>query len=760
MKTEKEARFAGADERTPSVPQYFSWINSTNEGSTEEQTLINLDYFRYMRDTYGMRIALYAWDAGNFDGAAMGLGDTESEKFRSQYPNGYKKIVEKAAESGIRMGLWGSPDGFGDDPETQKKRFDFYVHLCRDYHFMEFKLDGVCGVLRPEKASVFADMIAECRKYSPDLIVLNHRLNLYEAEKYATTYLWQGAESYTDSCCTAPQNTAMHNRSYMFVRGLVPEMARLCEDHGVCISSSIDYFEDELIYQAFSRSLILAPETYGNPWFLKDCEQPRYARVYNLHRRNAAILVDGMPLSDTLGAYPVSRGNGRKRFLCTGNNSWKEKTITVTVDASIGITEPGTYQINLRHPYDEQLAVVSYGESFTYTIMPFRAALIEIAAPDAADPILPGFAYTVIREDENGKPLEYRVLKDEKTDLRERAPIFLGTFDKTEEPGADDEFLYETAMFAVNNDAMEAQSLRRAGETAVPEIQAARDAFFAQETYRLRGCENRNLFDGREDTLFDAQSRSYCDRDLRIDGGCLRVVLGGIVDADTVEIVSFDADEPTREVPPLLTPERGSYSLDLREWKQSGTAQAETLCPYTQRVARFTKHTIYECRGRKVRTTYAVGALRYFRLPVPMDRIYSFKVYKNGIEMPLPKPFANNMMAAYEKRPSKFVKKCTVTLPEYRAGSYLAVAVEGEHGTEGVYCVAEAEGTYFGADRRSSTFVVNNWEHCVLSIDKNYTYFLTLPEGLAGKTVTLTLLSNGTMARDTVCNAYLCDRHD
>ena len=37
----KEKKYAGADERTPSRAQYFSWINNTNEGSTEKQTLIN-----------------------------------------------------------------------------------------------------------------------------------------------------------------------------------------------------------------------------------------------------------------------------------------------------------------------------------------------------------------------------------------------------------------------------------------------------------------------------------------------------------------------------------------------------------------------------------------------------------------------------------------------------------------------------------------------------------------------------------------------
>ena len=101
----KCAEFAGADNTTPSIPQYFSWINNTNEGSTEEQTLINLDFFRWMKETYGMEIKIYAWDAGNFDGASMGYGDRNGEKFRGQYPEGYKNIVEKAKELGIRLGL-------------------------------------------------------------------------------------------------------------------------------------------------------------------------------------------------------------------------------------------------------------------------------------------------------------------------------------------------------------------------------------------------------------------------------------------------------------------------------------------------------------------------------------------------------------------------------------------------------------------------------------------------------------------------------
>lgn len=42
--TEKTKLTVGAEERTPSKA-HFSWINNTDEGSTEAQTLSNLDYF-------------------------------------------------------------------------------------------------------------------------------------------------------------------------------------------------------------------------------------------------------------------------------------------------------------------------------------------------------------------------------------------------------------------------------------------------------------------------------------------------------------------------------------------------------------------------------------------------------------------------------------------------------------------------------------------------------------------------------------------
>ena len=51
------------------------------------------------------------------------------------------------------------------------------VALWRDYEFILLKFDGVVGPLRPEKQDAFVRMMTECRKHSPDLILLNHRLN-------------------------------------------------------------------------------------------------------------------------------------------------------------------------------------------------------------------------------------------------------------------------------------------------------------------------------------------------------------------------------------------------------------------------------------------------------------------------------------------------------------------------------------------------------------------------------------------------------
>jgi len=275
--------YPGADERTPSYSQYFSWINNTNEGSTEEHTMVNLDFFKWLLDEYGMVLDIYVISAGAIDKAGR-YGKMDSDAFRRQFPNGFGPIYEKAKTMGTRLGTWGGPDGFGNTPEEEQARIDMMVKLCRDYEFILLKFDAVVGGLRPEKQDAFVRMMTECRKYAPDLILLNHRLKLGKGLPRATTYLLGGAETYIDVHMLNNQ-TATHHRAGAISRRIVPNLVRLTEDHGVCISSCLNYWEDDLILQAFNRNLILAPQLYGNPWFLRDDEYPKLARIFNLARK-------------------------------------------------------------------------------------------------------------------------------------------------------------------------------------------------------------------------------------------------------------------------------------------------------------------------------------------------------------------------------------------------------------------------------------------------------------------------------------------
>jgi hypothetical protein len=224
---------SGADERTPSRAQYFTWINNCNEGTTEAQTKANLAFFQWLKDEFGMTLDIYAFDAGFIDGKEFSTTISQSDRFKRQFPNGLGPVVRAAAKMGTRLGHWGGPDGFGNTPEEEQERIAMMVGLCRDYNWSLFKFDSVCGELRPEKEQAFIRMMRECRKYSPDLIALNHRLPLgAEGLALMTTELWDGAETYID-VHLGNRVTAPHHRAQALARGNTPNFSRLFEDHGV-----------------------------------------------------------------------------------------------------------------------------------------------------------------------------------------------------------------------------------------------------------------------------------------------------------------------------------------------------------------------------------------------------------------------------------------------------------------------------------------------------------------------------------------------
>lgn len=739
--------YAGADESTPSLAQYFSWINHTNEGPTEKQTLANLGFFQWMHDEFGMKLDIYAFDAGAIDGAGF-YGSMKSKRFKRQFPNGFGPIAEAAATFGCRLGIWGGPDGFGETEADARERIEQMVSLCRDYNFMLFKFDSVCGKLRPEKIKYFIEMMTECRKYSPDLILLNHRLDLGDGLPHATTFLWEGMEMYTDVHIPNPA-PGIHNRVGEIGRGLPPGLKRLTEDHGVCLSSSLDYWEDSLIQQAFNRCLILSPETYGSPWLLGDDEFPRLARIYNLHRRYRDVLKNGMVLPEHLyGKDAVSRGSETTRFLSLRNLSWERITIPVMLDETIGLSKGEAIQVRRLHPRETVLGAFARGETVDVGVEPFRACLVMVSATAIAEIGFDGCEGEVVKDKEGedavvnlyGLPGTSSTVKITANGYASAECEGRSADALLSEAGMDIVFggepvkehwhrklsdlaatvvpedaggLYESTVFSADNNALEVRCLDRSGPTAIPQVQAARDAFFNQEIFLERGIWDKHLFDDDPDTFF-----AVCRRrgPVRMGGGAFRVDFGERIEID--ELVLEAGCEYNMQ--PLKNHEavrRCWVSADLKTW-----TPVKGVAEYDLKFDIQVDHSV-----------------RYFKMQPSPDRVNHVRGFSEGVALDRSKWRASNLFA-----PNLNVEhawQATVKVDQVFSGSYLVVPVFGPHVKESVYAAARCGGEYLGAARRAPAYPVNPFE-CTVSGGKSDSYFIPLAARHAGKPIDVFLLGN------------------
>jgi hypothetical protein len=731
---------AGADEKTPSKAQYFTWINNTNEGPTEQQTLINLDFFAWLNKEYGMVLDIYAFDAGLIDGRNF-YGSMNSARFKEKFPNGLGPVYRKAKSINTRLGSWGGPDGFGDTPQSTAERKETLISLARDYEWALFKFDGVCGGLRKEKAGDFVEMMQKVRSYSPDLILLNHRLNLFEGMPYASTFLWEGVETYVD-VHTGNDITAPHNRAGVLARGLVPGLQRLSEDHGVCLSSCLDYWDDDLILQAFSRSLILSPEIYGNPWLLSDKEFPKLARIYNLHRKFGDILVNGIVLPDSYGVYPVSRGNDQTRLITLRNLEWNDREQTVRLNEEIGLTKGKTVQVRLFHPVEKIIGTYKYGDNVKVNIPPFRSMLLFVASSNQYndEPGIEGVDYEVIKN-VAGQPVEIRLLglpgtsaeiklpekmkaQSVSIDGKEipalangktatvrfegkalKHPYHRKLVDLTRfEPAGDVQALYEATVFAADNNALEVRSLERSGETHIPEVKAARDAFFKQSVFINRGIWDKYLFDGDMKTGFWARNANF-----KIKNACFRLDLGQETQADSVIILVNDyyALRP-------LAYDEGEFadiSSDLKNWK-----------------------TITFLSNTRINIPIN-GSFRYLKLNPYPDAIAEIEVYSKGKKIDSRNFRANNLFADSKQMKCAALWSNSFILDEIAGNSYLSVAINGKHGEEGAYAALKVDGKLVGAPSRARSYLSNYWEYPVRKTDSNYTYYFPLDDSMKNKKI-------------------------
>ena len=740
--------YPGADERTPSYSQYFSWINNTNEGSTEEQTMVNLDFFKWLLDEYGMVLDIYVISAGAIDKAGR-YGKMDSDAFRIQFPNGFGPIYEKAKTMATRLGTWGGPDGFGNTPAEEQARIDMMVKLCRDYEFILLKFDGVVGGLRPEKQDAFVRMMTECRKYSPDLILLNHRLKLGKGLPHATTYLLGGEETYIDVHMSNDQ-TAPHHRAGAISRRVVPNLVRLTEDHGVCISSCLNYWEDDLILQAFNRNLILAPQIYGNPWLLRDDEYPKLARIFNLARKYRDILVDGMVLpEESYGEKAVSRGDEQTRLLTLRNLSWTPIICQVKLDEEIGLSVGANVELRQYHPTERVIGTFKKGDIVDVVVLPFRSCLL-MATSKKSEFGIKGCDYEVVR-DVPGKPVQIKLLAmpGEKrnielvvgnrkfksarisgrrfdglvkgksaavsfsgTPLKDKYHRKLGDLTPCDVP-ADAEALYEATCFAADNNALEVRALQRSGPSRIPQVQKAREAFLKQELFIERGLWDKNLFDGDDETAFYVARRVGV---APLNGGSLRIDFGEAISLEKliVRTGSEYALQPFKHDETITA----YVSSDLKDWAAMQVVADKEI------VMNFDPKT----------------KLRYIRFNGTPDKIVEIEGYLGGEKLNPSKWRASNLFARYLRVKPVKAWQHSFTLGEIPKGSYLAIALNGEHGVGGAYAAIRVNGEPIGAPDRSVSFPANTWEYPVWNLPSNYTYYVPLTEDMKGAKIDAVVL--------------------
>ncbi|MEO8949224.1 MAG: hypothetical protein ABI308_12495, partial [Mucilaginibacter sp.] len=622
-------------------------------------------------------------------------------------------------------------------------------------HFALFKFDAVCSYLRESKQDAFINMMQQCRNYSPDLILLTHRIDLGKGAPYATTTLFNGEETYIDVHMANTQ-TASHHRAGAISRTGVPGLNRMVEDCGVCISSCLDFWDDDLVLQAFNRSLTLSPEIYGNPWLLRDDEYAKLARLFNLHKKYGDILANGKVLpTDEYGENAVSRGNGATRFITLRNVSWSPKSYTIKLDSTIGlINSNNPVEVRQIHPSEKIIGIFKKDDKVNIEVLPFRSSLLIVSSAPITEPGVTGVDYEVVKN-VPGKPIEINLLampgqkrtikiagnfKQYKTALLNGKlvnTLFSEKSVSVQFPGtpllkdwhrkitdlkpipvpADVEGLYEATCFAADNNALEVRSLLRSGPTKIPEVQAARDAFFKHPIFTERGVWDKNAFDGNLQTAF-ATNRRYGN--LRINGGALRLDLGKLTKIDKLVIKMGD----TYGMQPLNKDEsvKTSISADLKNWKYVSLLADSTMTLSLDKE----------------------DSIRYIRFNSVPDKILEIEGYYKGKMLDRSNWRASNLFAPYFPVGTvPFYPKGTIdkawgnsfVLNEVPEGSYLCVALNGEHGVEGAYAALRVDGKLIGAPDRSISYPSNTWEYSVKGTDRNYTYYFPLTPDMKGKKI-------------------------
>jgi hypothetical protein len=449
------------------------------------------------------------------------------------------------------------------------------------------------------------------------------------------------------------------------------------------------------------------------------------------------------------GEKSVSRGDDGTRLLTLRNLTWEPIMCRIKLDEEIGLSAGTDVELRQYHPTERIIGTYKKGDVANVEVLPFRSCLLR-ATSKTADFGIIGCDYQVVR-DVPGKPVVIKLLappgekrniklvtgnrkfrsawiaglrsddllKGESTEisfsgilLKDKVHRKLGDLNPCDPP-EDAEALYEATCFAADNNALEARSLLRSGPSNIPQVQKAREAFLNQQLFVDRGLWDKNLFDGDHGTAFYVARRVGVQPIMR---GSLRIDFGEKISLDklVVRVGSEYALQPFKFDETI----RASVSADLRAWNGVKMVADKEI----------------------VMALNPDDPVRYVRFNGTPDRIVEIEGTLEDEQLDRSKWRASTLFARYSRiRPEK-AWSCSFTLDEIPKGSYLCIALNGEHGVEGAYAAIRVNGRPVGAPKRSVSYPANTWEYPVRKRSSNYTYYIPLTPDMKGATIDAVVL--------------------
>lgn len=228
-----------------------------------------------------------------------------------------------------------------------------------------------------------------------------------------------------------------------------------------------------------------------------------------------------------------------------------------------------------------------------------------------------------------------------------------------------------------------------------------------------RGLWDKNLFDGDNSTSFYIARRVGIQP---INRGSLRIDFAETISLDklVVKVGTEHALQPFKSEEAVEL----HVSADLKNWTPvlilAGKDMVVDLDPEVP--------------------------IRYVRFSGVPDKVNGIEGYRSGKMVDRSRWRASNLFSTYRRVSIQNAWSHSFTLNEIPKGSYLAIALEGEHGEEGAYAAVRVNGKPLGAPDRSVSYPSNAWEYPASRASSNYTYYVPLTNDMKGAQIDAVVL--------------------